>query len=122
RSDHLDRATCQSKRKRPDGALPRPVEHVVHRRDHEILFEPLVQYTHRPPFSPQRSYLERSISSTPYPVKISPVRSVGDGTQGLSLSPCVPAPSSKKPAAGAAGCRSCRRPFRSGCAARGARL
>src|SRR5882724_686157 len=26
-SNHFDRAACQSKRKRPDGALPRPVEH-----------------------------------------------------------------------------------------------
>src|SRR6266446_6255086 len=46
RSDHLDGAARQSKRERPDGALPRPVEHVVHRRNHEILFEPLIQYAH----------------------------------------------------------------------------
>src|SRR6266446_326786 len=71
RRNHLNRAACQSKSKRPDRALPRPVEHVVHRRDHEILLEPLVQNTHRPPFSPQHSYLPRSISSASSLVKTS---------------------------------------------------
>src|ERR1700674_6206 len=46
RSDHLDRAARQSKRQRPDRALPRPVEHVVHRRNHEVLFESLIQHAH----------------------------------------------------------------------------
>src|SRR5216684_1932522 len=76
-SDHLNRAARQSKRQRPDGALPRPVEHVVHRRNHEVLFEALVQYSHKPLFSPQRSYLCRSISSARSLVKISPLLAIG---------------------------------------------
>src|SRR6266404_1522738 len=46
RGDHLDGAAGQAKRHRPEGRLTRPVEDVVHRRDHEVLFELVLQPAH----------------------------------------------------------------------------
>jgi len=46
RSDHLNGAARQPERQRPDRALPRPIKHVVHGSDHEVLFEALVEHTH----------------------------------------------------------------------------
>src|SRR5260370_3708021 len=44
--DHFDGAAGQSERERPDGGLASPVEDVVHRRNHEVLFEALVENAH----------------------------------------------------------------------------
>src|SRR3984957_12692385 len=46
RCDHLDRATGQSKRHRPYRRLARPVENIINRADHEILFELVLQPAH----------------------------------------------------------------------------
>src|SRR5215469_4003322 len=46
RRDHLDRAASQAKCQRPDRALARPVEYIVHRRQHIASFKPIVDYTH----------------------------------------------------------------------------
>src|SRR6266542_3928997 len=52
RGDHLDGAAGQAKRHGPDGGLPRPVENVVHRADHQVLFKTVVDPAHRTPSVP----------------------------------------------------------------------
>src|SRR6202012_5020913 len=48
RRNHLDRAAREPKRQRPDRALPRPVKHIVHRRQHIATFKPIINYAHVP--------------------------------------------------------------------------
>src|ERR1700722_1611314 len=59
RSDHLDRAAGQTKRHRPHCRLARPVENVVNRADHEILFELVLQPAHGLPSFDPREALHR---------------------------------------------------------------
>src|SRR5713226_3947668 len=48
RRNHLDGTAGQSKRHWPERRLARPVEDVVHRSDHEVLFELVLQPAHGP--------------------------------------------------------------------------
>src|SRR6202030_1131007 len=97
RGNHLDRAARQPERQRPDGGLAGPVEHVVHRRNHEILFKPLIENAHVSPLGP----LERGV----YPSPPSRVKRECHFTQG-SISDFTPytssAPTSRKARSSAA--------------------
>src|SRR5208282_4983150 len=55
RRDHLDRAAREAESHRPNRGLARPVEDVVHRADHEILFELVLQPAQGGPGSEGRS-------------------------------------------------------------------
>ena len=46
RRNHFDRAARQAKRQRPNRALARPIENVIHRREDVTAFKPVVENSH----------------------------------------------------------------------------